>query len=132
MLQDIERRRGEVDDTYVRSRSEDRSIFVRITYTLEKYKIIVWLIGVLLVALGFDFRTPKAQFDEIKTSIEHTKADLQVQIDSVKRKQTDGFNARALEFLIRTRCSEMTDKDIYRLGGSGVCDQAVTRSPTLP
>lgn len=133
MIRGIEKRKTipgsepELDDTYVLSRSEDRSIWIRIAYILEKYKILVWLVGVLLVGLGFDFRTPKAQFDEIKASIQSTREELQTQIDSVKRKQSDGFNARAIEFLIRTKCSDMTDKEIYRLGGGEVCSSATTR-----
>lgn len=45
------------------------SLFERINAELGRYKVIWLLLGVFLVALGFDFKTPAHHFQEIEASL---------------------------------------------------------------
>lgn len=57
------------DDRYVMSRAEDRSVWIRTAYVLEKYKILVWILICIAIAVGFDFKTPHMVFADLQDQI---------------------------------------------------------------
>jgi len=91
----------EEDTTYVYSRAEDRSVWTRWSTTLEKYKPIVWLIGMFLIAAGFGFHTPKQAFDEIHQEIDTLK--VHERVGAIERTTLDN----KLDALIKLRCIEI-------------------------
>ena len=112
----------EEDSYYVRSRSEDSSWWIKSAYAIEKYRILLWLVGVALVGLGFQFKTPAGL-------IAQTKQDLQAQIDTIRATQkADGVERLQqylmLEFSTRYICSNMSPADQYKLGGMDICAAA--------
>lgn len=94
---------GETNE-YVQMRAADRSPWLRITYTLEKYKIVVYLTGMFLLALGFDFKFP--------SQVMHAQ---QLQINS-NTKRLDSLNADlsqakiALQQLLQLSCLDHKDQ----------------------
>lgn len=57
-------------------RREDRSFWFWTSYLAEKYKLLIWLLMLTLLAIGFDFKTPA-----------QAMKNLQVQIDTLKKYQ---------------------------------------------
>lgn len=137
MLRDIEKRTPrhndrpveQPDDRYVRSRAEDFSFWIKTAYFIEKYRILFWLAGILLVAFGFGFQTPANKFDELKAEIGAVRHDLQPQIDSLKKNQDAQRQERVderqmMEFSVRYICASLSQAEKYRLGGDDLCAAA--------
>ncbi len=105
---------GDPDSTYVFSREEDRSKWARVSLTLDKYKPLVWLAGLLLVAAGFGFKTPSDTFGKI-----HGRLDTL----EIKERKSEGNQFRIenkLDMLVKLRCMEMIeskrDRDMQLVG----------------
>ena len=117
------------DRTYVRSRSDDRSWWIKTSYAIEKYRVIVYLVGAILISLGFGFRTPKAQFEDLGNQLKDSKAELQAQIDTLKAQRAADLEKQNLQlqlnlFSVRYICSTLSAADKYRLAGTDACDAA--------
>jgi hypothetical protein len=110
-----DRQRKETSDSseyIVHTRAVDRSLWLQISFLMEKYKALVWLAGWFLIAMGFGFKTPKANYDELRQEIAVVRA--QVQRDSVQKSEIQGM----LQVLIRFKCIEMstTPRDMQVAG----------------
>lgn len=92
------------DQTYVFTRAEDRSNWIRLSYILDKYKPIVWLIMASLIAMGFGFKTPKQALGEVKDSVDSVKVRV-TSLESMVRMQHQD-----IQNLLRLRCLD-TNKD---------------------
>lgn len=92
---------GEGDTTYVYSRAEDRSFFAWTSALLEKYKLLLWAIGFLLLGAGFGFRTPQQVFSEINAEIDTLK--LHEKHAEVERQALDD----KIDVLLKLRCYEV-------------------------
>jgi G:T-mismatch repair DNA endonuclease (very short patch repair protein) len=111
--QEDELREGGKDSEYiVLSRSEDHSFFLRLSYVLDKYKVLIYLAGLFLVAMGFGFKTPKANYDELRAEIAIVRQ--QVQRDSIQKSEIQS----ALRVLIIFKCIETaaTPRDMQLAG----------------
>ena len=96
----------------VLSRATDRSLWLQISYAIEKYKVLVYLIISFLVASGFDWKTPKANFLELRDEIAVLR--VQVQRDSIQKSEIQGM----LRVLITFKCIETqtTPRDMQLAG----------------
>ncbi len=110
------------DDYYVRSRSIDNSWWIRSAFLFEKYRVLVWAIGGLLLAFGFGFQTPSAKFDQLTTELHAGDTKLQAQVDTINRDRLS--QRQMMEFSVRYICAQLTDADRYRLGGTDICASA--------
>lgn len=115
-------RKDEPDDYYVRSRSIDNSWWIKSAYLFEKYRVLVWAIGAILLAFGFGFQTPAAKFDELKQNVRAGDIKLQAQVDTLKEDRLQ--QRQMMEFSVRYICAQLTDADRYRLGGTDICASA--------
>lgn len=116
------------DDRYVMMREEDRSIWMRSAYWIEKYKLLwVPLLGVL-TAMGFGWRTPAQTTRDIQSTIEVTRAVLQKRVDSLDARvstsdQTRGRLEFKLDVLLKLACSDprisTRDKELAGLDCTG-------------
>ncbi len=118
---------GDPDERYVRSRVEDRSVFAQISYWMDVYKPVLWLISLIAVAAGFGFSTPSQKFDEVRAGQKAMKDSMQAEINILKIRQDASLNDRMdqrkmIEFLGRERCSQMSTVEKERLGGIEVCE----------
>lgn len=113
-------REGDHGETYVFSRAEDRSVWVHISYLMDKYKILLWAVGWFLLAAGFGFRTPaqdradtKADMDSIKTRVGRQEKFLEA-------------TQRDLSTLVTLRCLDVrTEMSKAVLDASGLdCSKA--------
>ena len=87
------------DTRYVMMRAEDRSLWARSAFLLEKYKVLVWIIGILLIAIGFQFKTPSMIVDDLQgqiTANKHTE-------DSVLAPRVNNLDSK-IDVLLRLRC----------------------------
>lgn len=60
-----------------RRRSGDTSVWLQTAYFLDKYRLLVYLIGGLLIAVGFDFKTPAQAMKAQRSAIDslHRRVD---------------------------------------------------------
>lgn len=110
-----ERQRKEVDQSseyIVHTRAVDRSAWLQLSYMLEKYKVIIWAVGWFLVASGFGWKTPKANYDELRSEIAVVRQ--QVQRDSVQKSEIQ----QMLRVLITFKCLDVqtTQRDMQLAG----------------
>jgi hypothetical protein len=110
------------DDYYVRSRSVDSSWWIKTAFLFEKYRILVWLAGVILIAFGFGFQTPASKLDAIQAQVSSTRRDLQAEVDTIKSGRLE--QQQMLEFSTRYICATLSTADRYRLGGTDLCATA--------
>lgn len=87
------------NDRYVMQRAEDRSFFAAFDYYTTKYKLLIWLLGLALLAIGFDFKTPKAIFQDLQAQITANKR----QVDSVITPRIDNTDKK-IDVLISLQC----------------------------
>jgi hypothetical protein len=66
-------------------RREDQSFWWKATGTLQKYKLLVWLGVGVLVAFGFDFKTPAQSIQSVKDDIKLVDA----RVDVIEDKHED-------------------------------------------
>lgn len=107
------------DSTYVYSRAEDRSFWMRSAAFLDKYRALFWLVGGIAVAAGFGFRTPQQAFSEIHAEIDSLKS--RERVATQQRTTTDA----KLDALIKLRCLEVTRTHLEweaRLAGLNCAD----------
>lgn len=100
------------------SRAEDRSFWARSAYYAEKYKILVWFVGLMALALGFDFKLPG--------QVMHG---MQVQIDSLKRQivRIDSVDTK-VDALLRLRCIDRKPEDEGKYLAARInCEQILSR-----
>lgn len=86
-------------------RASDYSKWAKFGTIIEKYKSIFWLVVLIIVAAGFDFRTPKMLFekiDERQNYLEHR--------DSVMFAQIEAMNS-TVNTLVVLRCLDLTAHD---------------------
>lgn len=98
------REHGGEDDG--RSRAEDRSLWMRSAKALEKYKVLVWAVGILAISAGYGFETPKKSSDQLRAEI----ARQAQRIDSLERLPA------AVDALVRIQCVS-AKPDALRLAG---------------
>ena len=87
------------------------------------------MVGAILISLGFGFRTPKAQFEDLGNQLKDSKAELQAQIDTLKAQRAADLEKQNLQlqlnlFSVRYICSTLSAADKYRLAGTDACDAA--------
>lgn len=81
-----------------------------VTQKIERYRLLAWIIGVIILSLGFGFRTPQSQFAELRSAI-GTNSDRMAKIEArvYQLEHDDRIGA-----LIRLKCSELTPKEIVQ------------------
>ena len=83
------------DEEYiVRMRAEDRSIWFKTAYLLEKYKALVWLIGAFLIAMGFDFKTPSMTTKDLQAQITALRTEMRLRTDTIHSEVSQGASDR--------------------------------------
>ena len=92
----------EEDTTYVYSRAEDRSFWMRSAAFLDKYRALFWFVGGIAIAAGFGFRTPQQSFNEIHAEIDSLKTRERLSVA-----ERTNINNK-LDALIKLRCYEVT------------------------
>lgn len=78
--------------TEERRRTGDNSIWSRSAEVLSKYRLLVYLVGAFLIAIGFDFQTPAMAMKAQRVAIDS----LRTRVDGVESQQ------RSNSELIRT------------------------------
>lgn len=103
---------GNPDETYVFSRAEDRSVLMRLSTQMDKYKPLMWGGGLLFLAFGFGFKTPQQTFGAIHQRLDtleyHQKliqAAIQLDKQSVEAK---------IDALIKIQCFDVVNKKLER------------------
>lgn len=91
------------DDRFVMQRAEDHSFFAAFDYYTTKYKLLIWLFGLALLAVGFDFKTPKSIFADLQAQITKNK----IQVDSVLTPHLNRVDEK-IDVLLRLRCVDKT------------------------
>lgn len=94
----------EEDTTYVYTRAEDRSFWMRSAAWAEKYKILFWAGFLLVTAAGFGFKTPQQVFSEIHAEIDTLK--IHEVVAAREREKLE----RKIDILLRLRCYEIQEK----------------------
>lgn len=106
------RTRKDENNRFVMMREEDRSFWAASAYYAEKYKLLVWLAVIFLLALGFDFKLPGQQMKRMQQEIDT----LQIQISKV-------------DLLLRVRCLDKQPGDDVKLLAAGInCISILTPS----
>lgn len=108
-----ERQRQEIeggDTTYVMTRLEDRSIWIRSGAFFEKYKILFYIITGILLALGFDFKTPRQFYAELQQRVDQQT----IEVKQAQRK-ADTLS-RKIDVLITFKCLEQDSRDMTIAG----------------
>jgi len=125
-----------VGDTYTgeRRRAEDLRLSWRIASTWHEWGWAFALISALIAAGFIRFWSPIAAERELHTQIASEVAPLtarvsyvESEVDTIKIRQEADFADRTdmrkvLEFLARTKCTEMSLTEQAKLGGTEVCD----------
>lgn len=91
------------NERYVMQRAEDRSFFAAFDYYTTRYKVIIWALVALALAMGFDYKTPKATFQELQGQITENKK----QVDSVVLPKVSATQDQ-LSILLKLRCADTT------------------------
>lgn len=60
-----------------RRRTGDNSVWLKTAYFLDKYRLLVYLVGLFLLAIGFDFKTPAMAMKAQRAAIDslHRRVD---------------------------------------------------------
>lgn len=99
------------DERYVYMRAEDRSIWMRSAFWIEKYKLLWVPLLAILTAMGFGWRTPAQTTHELRETIESTRTVLQRQVDTIRSNVISGEQTRnrlesKLDVLLKLSCSD--------------------------
>jgi hypothetical protein len=110
----LDRPAPEEDTYYVYRREEDRSLWIKASWFIEKYRVLFLVAGAALIAFGFGFKTPKTQFEELN----QRQAVMQKQIDDARTEISKSQSERdelqrLLKTVIRLQCM---DKSPYEIG----------------
>lgn len=107
------RRPADEDTTYVYTRAEDRSTWTHLSYLLDKYRLLVWLIWGVLIAFGFDFKTPAMASKETTAKLDS----LRLRMDRQERYMES--TQQGLNTLVRLRCLDVsvTSKTLVEAAG---------------
>lgn len=115
---------GEPDENgeyiYVHKRADDRSLWVKAAYWREKYAPLIWLVIAFLVALGFEFKTPRTIVRESVGEMKADVAKIQTQLDTVRLHERNADQeretiTRMLRYLVAKECLQaMSDRNSER------------------
>lgn len=108
--QEVERDMHKGPEYFVRTRSEDFSIWAQIGFYLDKYRLILYVVIAALVALGFDFKTPAQTYKIMNDRID-TLA-MTVQKGSAASTQQN----LKLDALLRLACLQQQPRDMQLAG----------------
>lgn len=123
-IEDRQQAELEGDTTYVMTRAEDRSFWIRAGAFYEKYKLIFILLAGALLALGFDFKTPKQFYADLESKVnEQARQMREAEID---RREL----SRKLDVLITFRCLEQTVREMAIAGVK--CTEYITNPNSNP
>lgn len=93
-------------------RSTDSSKWWKLNEVFSKYKSILWAIVFILLAAGFDFKTPKQAFKELERKDETLFANDTSLLNAIKAdRETIKDLSAVVKTLVKLRCNEMTKKD---------------------
>lgn len=81
--------RGIVDENYEPKRATDKSTIARINTAFLKYNWLVALLVAAAIAFGFDWKTPKSQFDDLREELRANRAATFTALDSLSRRADD-------------------------------------------
>lgn len=121
------------DSTFVMMRAEDRSLLMRLSYYLDKYKPIVWALVIFAASAGYGFKTPAQANTELRVRIDSVAERQKLVLDSLsKRVQRVERLTVSVEALLRIRCVE-TNRRTLQLAGID-CDAWLNKNapPTPP
>jgi hypothetical protein len=102
-----------------KKRAEDHSTPWRWSEFFHKWSFIWWTL--LLLGVSYPAKVVTGLRSETKQTVQQSETRLQVQIDTLKMKVTnternqDGM-LEIMEALLRIRCTELSDREIRRLG----------------
>lgn len=103
---------GQPDETYVFSRTSDRSVWMKLSYWRDKYWPLFWAAGLLALAFGFSFKTPGQIFGEI-----HARLDSLEQRQNVITRivADDKLHVEyKIDALIKIQCFDVVNKKLER------------------
>ena len=112
----------------VHTRAADFSFWVRVGYILDKYKLLVYIGFMALIALGFDFKTPAQNNKMLNTRIDSLVNARRMDAEKAQRIE------QKLDILITLKCLEprsaatSRDLQLVRLN----CDTYVKLQPDVP
>jgi hypothetical protein len=101
----------------VHTRAVDHSFWLRVSYLLDKYKLLWWILVAFLISLGFDFRTPASNYKMLSTRIDTVAS----RVDSMFAENRKAALSRdkietKLDVLITFRCLEQNQRDLVLAG----------------
>lgn len=101
------------EDEQVLRRREDQSFWFKTSYFAEKYKLLVWLGFLFLLAFGFDFKTPAQGMKVLQKQIDTLRTDR----DSLSVRQVE--IRRTVRDLMVITCLEHREQSICQpyIGG---------------
>lgn len=105
------------DGYYVHTRAEDRSFWLRISYILEKYRLLWYILTGVLVSMGFNFKTPAQTTHELSARIDM----VSVRVDSISADNRrsvisqDKLDSK-LDMLLKFQCLSQAQRDLTLAG----------------
>lgn len=84
--------------TEERRRTGDNSVWIKTAYALDKYRLLVYLIGAFLIAIGFDFQTPAMAMKAQRRAIDS----LHRRVDTVETREKS--NSALLKVNLQITC----------------------------
>jgi hypothetical protein len=90
-----------VDAIHKPKRAEDFSRIARIASIAMRWQWVIWIVVTLLLAIGFDFKTPSQKFAEVANEAVENRNAMNERINGVERRMNDQDTrmARALTIL---------------------------------
>jgi hypothetical protein len=91
-----------------------KSSLETVTGQIEKYRLLVWIIGVLILSLGFGFKTPQAQFQELRDAIVQNQTAEAERMSKLEVRVYQLEHDDRIGALLRLKCSELSAKEIVQ------------------
>jgi hypothetical protein len=114
-----QRQSREVDDPdyYVHTRVEDRSLLLRISYYIDKYRLIWYIIIGAAVSFGFDFKTPASANHELKARVDTVNMRVDSMVAENRRASVarDKVDAK-IDLLLKFQCLQQSQRDLTIAG----------------
>lgn len=115
-----ERQSREADedaDYFVHTRSTDRSLLLKISYIIDKYRLFWYAMFWFLVAVGFDFKTPAANYHELSVRIDTANIRIDSMFSDLRRSSASREKTEAkIDLLLKFQCLAQAQRDLTLAG----------------
>lgn len=118
--EDVRRRQSaekDGDEYFVHTRSADRSVWLKLSYLIEKYRVLWYIVIGFLVSMGFNFKTPAENYKELSVRIDT----VNVRVDSMFAENRraamsrEKFDAK-IDLLLKFQCLSQSQRDLTIAG----------------